>query len=44
MKCPECGEKSVEITNEHGKEMVICRSCGLVINDEMLVSGRRKIV
>ena len=36
-KCPDCGSKSLKRDNERGE--VVCRSCGLVVEEDMVQEG-----
>jgi transcription initiation factor TFIIIB Brf1 subunit/transcription initiation factor TFIIB len=35
IKCPECGSKEIERRSSE----IVCKGCGLVIEEEMFMSG-----
>jgi len=37
MNCPECGEDGVRKENDGRNILIRCMSCGLVIDDELIV-------
>jgi len=38
MKCPECGSSAIKKDDDGRNIVIFCDNCGLVIEDEILVS------
>ncbi len=39
MKCPECGSVDIKREDDGRNILIFCGSCGLVIEDEIIVSN-----